>query len=136
MFNLSAHGDYGLFLLKELARLKEGRYLSLTKLARQYKLPRKYLDHIASQLVMAGLIQSKQGRDGGYRLCRPPSKISAVEVLQVLEGGLAPVHCTHDGQCCPRSVACERKTGWQAVHRELYRLLTQKTLADIIKSAP
>ena len=61
--------------------------------------------------------------------------IGFVEVLEALEGELAPVVCTHDGKCCHRRVACERKTGWQTLHKELYNLLKSKTLADVLRLA-
>ncbi|HAO81663.1 MAG: Transcriptional regulator, BadM/Rrf2 family [Parcubacteria group bacterium GW2011_GWD2_43_10] len=135
MLNLSANGDYGLLLLKELSLAQPGQYLSLATLARTKHLPRKYLDHVARQLVTAGVISAREGRGGGYILSKPVNQIKFVEVLKALEGELEPVHCTHDGKCCDRKFACERKTGWQEVHAQLYKLLQNKTLADVIKTA-
>ena len=135
MLSLSANGDYGLMLLKELAQAKSGEFVSLGSLAAERQLPRKYLDHVATLLVVAGLVVAREGRGGGYALRRPAQAIGFVEVLEALEGELAPVVCTHDGKCCHRRVACERKTGWQTLHKELYNLLKSKTLADVLRLA-
>lgn len=135
MLQLSANGDYGLMLLRELSRLKPHEFISLGDLAKERKLPRRYLDYVAKKLVVADIITAREGRSGGYSLRRAAKEISFVEVLQALEGELEPVHCTHDGKCCDRQAACERKTGWQGVHKELYKLIEKKTLADVLKAA-
>ncbi|MDP3986420.1 MAG: Rrf2 family transcriptional regulator [Candidatus Veblenbacteria bacterium] len=135
MLSLSAHGDYGLLLLRALASAKSGQYVSLAKLAQERHLPRKYLDHVAKQLVVAGVIVAREGRAGGYALRKPVEEIRFVEVLEALEGSLGPTQCTHDGECCERQAACERKTGWQALHKELFNLLKSKTLADVLSAA-
>ncbi len=132
MLKLSARGDYGLLLVGYLAGLPKGQYASLARVAKERHLPLKYLERLARRLLAGHLVVSRQGKVGGYALARPPTKLKLTDVLRALEGELEPVHCTHDGRCCERQVACERKTGYQKVHSKLYRLLAQYTLADIL----
>ncbi len=135
MLSLSANGDYGLFLLRELARVPKGTYVSLAGLAAGQHLPRKYLEQVAVTLVRAGIVESREGRGGGYRLSRDAGTIKLIDVLSALEGTLEPVVCTHCSSCCERAAACERKTGWRELHRQLFDTLKSKTLADVVKAA-
>ncbi len=132
MLKLSASGDYGLMFLGYLAGLPRGRYVSLATIARQRHLPLKYLERVARGLAQQGVVLSREGRRGGYALTRSPAKLKLTDVLSVLEGQVEPVVCTHDGRCCERQTACERKTGYQKVHAKLYKLLSNYSLADIL----
>ncbi len=134
MFKLSARGDYGLMFLKSLSQLPPGQYATVRQVAEQQRLPAKYLERVAAALAAAGVLLSREGQGGGYALAKPSRELKLVEVLAVLEGELEPVHCTHDGRCCDREHACERKTGWQKVHTKLYDILLQHTLADILST--
>lgn len=138
MLNLSAKGDYGLMLLKVLNELAKGQYASLSVIAREQHLPLKYLEQVAASLAGAGIIISKHGKNGGYRLARPGNKIKLTDVIEALEQEVEPVHCSSKSSVCAslceRQMACERKTGWQALHRELFNLLKSKTLADVFTS--
>jgi Rrf2 family transcriptional regulator, iron-sulfur cluster assembly transcription factor len=135
MLNLSANGDYGLLLLRELALASKGKYLSLADLAASRRLPRKYLEQVAHALVEAGVLVSREGRGGGYKLSRDAKDIKLTDVLTALEGALEPVACTHCSSCCERSSACERKTGWWELHRQLFNTLKTKSLADVVRTA-
>lgn len=134
MLKLSAKGDYGLMFLKHLAELTPGQYATVASVAEVRKLPAKYLERVAATLVGAGILASREGQGGGYRLAHNPEVLKLVDVLEVLEGDLEPVRCTHDGRCCEREGACARKTGWQTVHSKLYDILAQHSLADVLST--
>lgn len=77
--------QYGLrFLL--LLRGSEGlKYIGVAELSEQEKMPRKFVEAIAVALKKAGLVEVKRGANGGYRLVRPLSSISLLDVWQVLD---------------------------------------------------
>ena len=41
----------------------------------------------------AGFVQSRKGKEGGYRLARPAEEIKVGHVIRVLDGPLAPISC-------------------------------------------
>lgn len=135
MLQLSANGDYGLLLLLELAKQPAGRYVSLAKLAQDKHLPRRFLDQVAMQLVKARIIKAREGRGGGYALARQTKDIKFISVLNALEGRIKPADCATSCDYCSRQTACEKKTGWRTVHKEIYNLLKNKTLADVLSPA-
>ncbi len=132
MFGLSTKGDYGLSFLEYLASQKKG-FVSLAEVAQAKSLPLKYLERLASKLKIAKLITSKEGSGGGYSLAKPAQQIKLLEVLEILEGDLAPTICTGDHKICPRQKNCVMKKGWLSVRNKIYRILSNLTLADLLK---
>ncbi len=77
--------QYGLHFLL-LLRGSEGlQYIGVAVLVEEEKMPRKFVEAIAVALKKAGLVEVKRGAGGGYRLARPLSGISLLDVWQVLE---------------------------------------------------
>ena len=90
---LSRKGKYGLKALVHLARLPVGQLAFVSDIAVTNKIPKKFLDAILGELRNAGFVQSRKGKEGGYRLARPASEIVIGHVVRVLDGPLAPIPC-------------------------------------------
>ncbi|HVA93167.1 MAG TPA: Rrf2 family transcriptional regulator [Chloroflexota bacterium] len=135
----SKRSEYGVRLMTELA-LRHGQGpISLTEIARDEDLPLPYLEQIASQLRRAGLVVSHHGVHGGYELSRSPAEIVMSEVLDVLEGTIAPMLCAPlDGgtMLCSRESICGSKVLWRRVRDGIVAALSATTLADLIPGAP
>jgi Rrf2 family protein len=58
-------------------------------LAKQENLPTKFLESILLALRRGGFLESKIGREGGYKLSRPPAEISVGDIIRRLEGRLS-----------------------------------------------
>ena len=59
-------------------------------------LPLAYLEHLVAKLRSAGLVSSTRGAHGGYALARPAEEIDMLDVVQALEGPIAPMECFHE----------------------------------------
>jgi len=137
MFGLSKKADYGLELMLALARnYSHGpstslrvKPLSLKKIAKEKKLPYKFLGQLASELRFGGLIEAKEGKSGGYFLTKPPKKISVAEVIEVLEGPVEFGHCFG----CPKAKLCGQKDIWAEVGDKVKKTIEGKTLEDLTK---
>jgi Rrf2 family protein len=86
--HVSNQTEYGLRAAVTLARLWPAKFVQSRELAEQEKLPSKFLEAILLTLRRGGFLESKVGRDGGYRLSRPPSEIQVGELVRRLEGRL------------------------------------------------
>lgn len=130
MVVFSTKSDYAIIVLSELAKSNE--YKSLGKLAKDRKLPYRYISRIAAELKSAGIIESKEGVTGGYRLAKKPENIYALDIVKVFEEGVGTTRCTLHGQTCPREETCPLKTKWQEMQREILAVVKKYTLADMI----
>src|SRR5687767_893085 len=106
--NFSAKAEYGVRLMIELGRRQSERAVSLKAISQAENLPLPYLEHVVADLKAAGLVESSRGAHGGYRLARPASAIDMAEVVQALEGPIAPMDC-FGGDAARRSE--ERRVG-------------------------
>ena len=85
---LSKQTEYGLRAVVQLARMGPRRYVQSKDLAQEGGLPNKFLEAILLSLRRGGFLESKVGREGGYRLARPPREIRVGDLVRRLEGRL------------------------------------------------
>ena len=129
---VSARVDYGTRALAELASRQDGDLVTSEDLARLQGIPVKFLEGILTQLRRAGLVYSKRGVDGGYRLGRPADQISVADVFRALDGpiaavrGLAPEDMSYPG------AAEHLREVWVATRAALRSVLEEVTLADLV----
>src|SRR5918994_2501656 len=95
----STKAEYGVRLMVELGRRAPADPgdgagpVSLSSVAEAETLPLSYLEHLVAKLREAGLVTSVRGAHGGYRLAAPASEIEMLDVVQALEGTIAPMEC-------------------------------------------
>ena len=137
----STKAEYGVRLMVALGRQGGERPVALASLADSETLPLSYLEHLVAKLRDAGLVSSQRGAHGGYRLAVPAEDIRMLEVVEALEGPIAPMDCFVDGVdgrvlCSHESdgdAACSTKLLWTRVHGGITRALAGTTLAELIE---
>lgn len=82
---ISSKSDYALKALLYLALDKKGGVVRLSEIARVERIPIKFLEQVVLALKSKGLVESKRGASGGYRLAGDPAKISLRDVLEATE---------------------------------------------------
>jgi Rrf2 family cysteine metabolism transcriptional repressor len=130
MLSLNKKTDYGLRLMIALAKKYKKGPSSLRQLAKENKLPFKFLEQAAFLLKIAGLIDSKEGKNGGYVLSTSPSKISMETIIEALEG---PVGFDHHCAGCPEFGLCGQKNVMDEVESQVKKTIKAKTLKELIQ---
>jgi Rrf2 family protein len=90
---VSHRGLYALKALIHLAQAHEdgdGSLVKIHEIAEVETIPEKFLEQILVALKNARFVASERGRDGGYRLRRPPAEIVVGDVIRLIDGPLAP----------------------------------------------
>ncbi|NLG88474.1 MAG: Rrf2 family transcriptional regulator [Clostridiaceae bacterium] len=132
---ISTKGQYGLEALVALALISPDEPVSLKSIAELCNLSESYILQIFLVLRKAGIVSSVRGTKGGYALSREPSGITVKQVLEALEGPLAPVYCIVDGceETCSRYEICAARLLWEKVKKSIDDLTDSITLADLVK---
>jgi len=129
---VSTKAQYGMRALVEIA-LSGDRPTSLKTVADRQGLSQQYLEQIFAVLRRAGFVESVRGARGGYRVARPLDEVVALDVVEALEGSLAPVACLDDEDACERSGQCSTEPLWRDVDDAVRRVLGSATLADLVR---
>ena len=136
----STKAEYGVRILVELARRGGDDPVPLAEIASKDGLPLAYLEHLVARLRKAELVSSRRGARGGYLLARPAEEITMAEVVEALEGSIAPIECITadpDGSVvCSRETdpehACPTKLLWTRVRFSIVRTLQDTTLSELV----
>ena len=130
---LTRRGDYAVRAALCLARWgADGRYVKIREVAQAMALPASYTPQVLRLLADAGLAEARAGRDGGYRLTRPPGEVALLEVVEAAEGPFTLERCILRGGPCHWEHACAVHAAWSAAVQACRDSLGRTTLADLV----
>ncbi|WP_168013650.1 SUF system Fe-S cluster assembly regulator [Halomonas salinarum] len=135
MLKLSRLTDYAAVVMAQIARHPEQPHAA-ADLAEEVQLPQPTVSKTLKMLVRAGLLTSQRGAQGGYRLARPASQISAVDIITAIEGPVAMTECSQDDGDCDLAATCGVSDNWQRVSLAVRTLLDSVTLAHLAETTP
>src|SRR5947207_9139883 len=132
---LSLRGEYALRALLVLGLNYKQSVLRIQSISQQQNIPKRFLEQILNDLKSAGVVESRRGVAGGYRLARPPEDISLASVIRHLEGALAPVSCVSERfyeKCsCPNEARCAIRSVMKEVRDAGVKIVERLTVADL-----
>jgi Rrf2 family protein len=131
--------EWTLHVLLTLAWIDDDDPVRVADLAARHDLPPAYLNKQLQALVRAGILESLPGARGGFRLARPPSKITLMDVVAAIEGTQDAFRCTElrmrgAGADMPRAGfagPCAIHASMQRAELAWRRELAGRTIADI-----
>lgn len=138
---LSVRGEYALRALLVLARdfQEDDSVVRIQEVSDKQNIPKRFLEQILNDLKSGGMVESKRGVAGGYRLRRPPERITLAEIVRHIEGPLAPVSCVSEKfyeKCsCPDESRCAIRSVMKEVRDSIVKVMEQTTLADLADRA-
>jgi len=119
MTGISRQTDYAARIVLHLACLEPGARATIADVAARRLLPAPYVRRVMGKLVKAGLLRTTRGMGGGVQLARPASKISLLDVVRAMEGGVALNRCVDNPRACPLAATCPVQRAWTAATRQL-----------------
>jgi Rrf2 family protein len=132
---LSKRGDYVVRSALALAlAYPSGQSRKIREVVAEMGVPQTFASQILADLVRAGLASSRAGKDGGYRLARPPEEISLLEVVEAGEGPLRAERCALGDGPCRWEAVCPLHETWRTATEALRDVLAGTTLADLAAS--
>jgi Rrf2 family protein len=135
----STKARYGLRIVMRLAEEcaksgAENKPIPLWLLAEKERISKKYVEHIATQLERAGVLKGFRGPAGGYCLAKPPSRITAREVIEAVEIVRANV-CTQKLSDCPLYPSlkkCKARQFWIGLEKAIRDYMENATIKSLL----
>lgn len=131
LVHIPAKVDYGMRALLALA--ERGDPATAEELAEDQGLPPKFLGAILNDLRRSGLVASRRGSEGGYRLARAADEITVADVMRALDGPLAEVRGLRPEATYYIGAAEHLQEVWVAVRAGLRQVLDNVTLEDVVR---
>jgi Rrf2 family transcriptional regulator, cysteine metabolism repressor len=104
---ITSKSPYAVRALAELARRGGAAPVPIGEIARARDIPSQFLEGLFATLRRAGILQSQRGVKGGYTFARPPSEVTVLEVVELLEGELG-ADAASNGQVWQEAVSATR----------------------------
>ena len=130
---ISTRGRYAIRVMIDLAENESEHYIPLKDIAARQEISKKYLEIIVKDMVAGGLLVGASGKGGGYKLCKKPEEYSVGEIIELMEGTMAPVACLADKTFeCPRKDLCPTLPLWAEYDKLVHDFFYSKKLTDLL----
>jgi Rrf2 family protein len=135
---LSLRGEYALRSLLVLGlHYDENSVVSAQTISAEQRMPKRFIEQILNDLKTAGIIRTKRGVAGGYRLAKRPDQITVAAVVRHVEGALAPVSCVSENfyeKCtCPNEARCAIRSVMKEIREAIVKIAEQVTIEELCR---
>jgi FeS assembly SUF system regulator len=135
MLRLTKKADYSLIALRHFAARQRdtGEAVSAKEVSDGCGIPLPVLSKLLQKLAKSGFLVSEFGTNGGYRLARDPSRISALEVIRAIDGPIVLANCFTENAYCGHSGRCTVRRPLKKIHEAILRLLNSVSIQDMLQ---
>lgn len=126
--------EYAIRALMELAGRPSDDPVPAREIAARQRIPMRFLEHQLAALHKAGIVSSQRGARGGYALAREAAEVRIADVIEVIEGPIAPMYCLdpHEDEQCSESHACGLQELWMRVESAVRDVFQATTIAELV----
>jgi Rrf2 family cysteine metabolism transcriptional repressor len=133
---LSAKGEYAIRALLDLALHGQKGLQPIQDIAARQGIPQRYLEQVLLQLKRAGLLESRRGSAGGYRLSRPRDQVTVGAVLRAVEGPVVGTEPARRGsRLAQAECAGDLSELWREISDAVSMVVDRITLEDLRRRA-
>lgn len=130
---ITRQSEYAIRTMLELAKAPAGALLSTRFISEKQDVPEDFLKKTIKLLVLADLVATQRGINGGIRLARAPEDVTILDIITAVEGPLALNVCLAPGYQCPNQPGCPVSRILGKAQKALADELSRSSLADILK---
>jgi Rrf2 family protein len=128
---LTRAADYGVRVMIYLASAGAEARLSLVDLAHATNAPESFLSKVLQSLSRSGLISSRRGQSGGFKMSTRGRAASMLDVIEAVDGRISLNLCMVPGKSCSRKATCPAHPVWADAQRAMLQVLDSATIAAL-----
>ena len=130
--NITREADYALRITVLLAQI--GRQVEAKIISEKSGVPYRFTLKILRKLVMADIVKSFRGVNGGYTLKKEPDDITFFDVIDTLDGPLAINRCLKEEDICENSGICAIQHKLIHIQDIMVQEMKKCRISDILES--
>ena len=127
---LSKTADFAMRMVIHLAR--ESKPETLKSMASTLNISYHNLTKLAQQLTKQGILNTKQGKNGGVTLAIKPDKISIRKIIDIVDGPTSLAYCLAQDESCKFSSDCKLKEALSKVQKNINQQLDEILISKLI----
>ena len=130
---ISAKTDYAIRAVVEMAAASpDGHLVKAESVADAQQIPLRFLLGILNELRHAGIVDSRRGVEGGYRLAMPAAEVTIADIIRAIDGPLANVAGVRPDALQLAGSAAPLQQVWVSLRSSIREVLEHVTVADIV----
>ena len=134
---LSKKTRYAMVALVYIAKAENGVPVMSTEIAKNEKMPQRFLENILIELKKSGILASKLGKSGGYYLIKKPEEIKLADIVRHFEGAISLLYCVSENQykpCefCKDEAIFKIRVVFKEIKDATFGILDKTTLKDLM----
>ncbi|MCL5735715.1 MAG: Rrf2 family transcriptional regulator [Actinobacteria bacterium] len=132
---LSQRTQYAVRAVFELAKREGAGPVKASTVAASQHIPARFLENILGQLRQAGVVEATRGKEGGYRIARPPADVSVGEVIRLMQGPISVIECAGgvSGRDCALRMGCVLLPMWEKAHNAMMSVYDETFFGDLVE---
>ena len=128
---VSTKARYATRAMLELAMFEREGPMLVREISQRTGVSEQYLEQLFTRLRAAGLVRSTRGARGGFSLVKPSDQVKISDIVQAMEGSIAPVECVDNTDVCSRVASCATREVWVEMKEAIDKTLNSLTLQDL-----
>jgi Rrf2 family protein len=117
-----------------LASLPEGQSALRSEISRTQHIPLSFVAKVLRRLVLARLLRSARGVNGGFALARIPGDITLLDIVEAIEGPISLTKCAANPRACEWSAECPASLVWPEVQASMKEGLKAASLECLVEA--
>jgi len=98
------------------------------EIAKKLNIPKEFISKILQSLTESGMIESKKGKAGGFKLAKHPSKIKLIDIVEAIDGLESFNSCVLGFPNCSADNPCPVHDKWGQLREKAYEMLSKENL--------
>lgn len=127
--------EYGLQAVMYIAMQDRNRKVMIREIAEKVNIPMFFLGKILQKLSKSGLLKSQKGPNGGFTLGNDPNKITALQIVEVIDGLKFSTSCVTGFPKCSNETPCPFHNEWKNIRASLIQMLEGQTIEKLMQEA-
>ena len=97
-------------------------------ISNKLNIPKEFISKILQSLTESGMIESKKGKSGGFKLAKHPSKIRLIDIVEAIDGLDSFNSCVLGFPNCSHQNPCPVHDKWGILREKAYEMLSEENL--------
>lgn len=120
--------EYGLQAVLFMATLDYDCVCPAEEISKRLSIPKEFISKILQSLTESGIVESKKGKLGGFKLAMHPSKIKLIDIVEAIDGLESFNSCVLGFPECTHEKPCPVHDQWGELRAKALEMLSTETI--------